>query len=220
MRGGAFLSGSAFALVARLLDGQLRFQAVERHRSDVLGQSVVQRLPIRLRLLGRGRKPRVADLEILERDQALVLVHQRVRREIDDAEDGRLLAAGFHCNRGMRLEREAVPGVELRLVDREGLSIAGQDPRPARVGWSGSRMPIRRCCRRWRSRGSSVAAGCEWQQALEQRAERGLDLGRSGLCLDRRGRKRRSRLSRAQRPPLRLPRESGQAQEAPRAMRA
>jgi hypothetical protein len=45
--------------------------------------------------------------------------------EVHDAEDRRLLAAGFHGDCGVRLQEEPVPGVELGLVDGEGLSVAG-----------------------------------------------------------------------------------------------
>ena len=60
MRGGAFCSGGRFAFAQRLLDVQLRFEAVERNRFDVFLHGVAQRRPVDLRLFGRGRELRVA----------------------------------------------------------------------------------------------------------------------------------------------------------------
>ena len=119
------LQRQRFALALLRLDVQLRFETVEGYRFDAFGQHVTQRLRVRLLLLGRGGKLSIDHLQIFEAYQAVGLVDECAYLEVRHAEDGRLVGSGRQGDGDVSLECEAVPGIQLRLVDGKGLAVTG-----------------------------------------------------------------------------------------------
>ena len=124
-------------LLLRVDDREVRFQTLERECLLRAGRVVLDDLLPLHRSGGRRREVRLEDVELVDRHHAALLVDERVRFDLDDAEGRiRIVLAFRDRDCGRTLEFVAVPVFELRLVDQDGrvAALNGVRPRRFRAG--------------------------------------------------------------------------------------